>query len=118
MPTIAGRRRSQPPPPHVVYEAIIDPDRDPTRPWLLLRDGEQRPAVIDAVEPNLVVWSSLWPWRPDARIRFDLTGGRSGTTLHWTLIVDDPVPDDETTVRMRKRINELINANLRFTFGQ
>jgi hypothetical protein len=34
------------------------------------------------------------------------------------LIVDDPVPDVETTVRMRKRVNELINANLRFTFGQ
>lgn len=29
-----------------------------------------------------------------------------------------PVPDGETIVRMRKRINELINADLRFTFGQ
>ncbi|BCF86346.1 hypothetical protein RQCS_58910 (plasmid) [Rhodococcus qingshengii] len=46
------------------------------------------------------------------------TGPRGGTTLSWTLIVDEPVPDGETTVRMRKRVNELINANLRFTFDQ
>lgn len=48
----------------MVHEAIIDPGRDPTRPWLILRDGEQRPAVLDAVEPNLVVWSSLWRGGP------------------------------------------------------
>ncbi|MGV9746147.1 hypothetical protein ACWDTG_14670 [Rhodococcus zopfii] len=118
MPEIASRRRSQPPPPHVVYEAITEPDRDPTRPWLILRDDERRPVVLDAVEPNLVVWSSLWPWRPDARIRFELSGGGGGTSLHWSLFVDDPVPDDEVVLRMRKRINELINADLRFTFGQ
>ncbi|MFD3809581.1 hypothetical protein [Rhodococcus sp. NPDC058639] len=88
------------------------------RPWLTLHEDEQRPVVLEAVEPNLVVWSSLWPSRPDARIQFDLTGGPGGTTLHWTLSVDDPAPDDDTIVRMRKRINELINANLRFTFGQ
>ena len=102
----------------MVYEAITEPDRDPMRPWLTLNDDEQRPVVLDAVEPNLVVWSSLWPARPDARIQFDLTGGPGGTMLNWTLSVDDPVPDDNTIVRMRKRINELINANLRFTFGQ
>ncbi len=102
----------------MVYEAITEPDRDPMRPWLTLHEDEQRPVVLEAVEPNLVVWSSLWPSRPDARIQFDLTGGPGGTTLHWTLSVDDPAPDDDTIVRMRKRINELINANLRFTFGQ
>lgn len=102
----------------MVFEAITQPDRDPIRQWLVMHEDEQRPDVIDAVEPNLVVWSSLWPWRPDARIRFDITGGPWGTMLHWTLSVDDPVPDDDTIVRMRKRINELINANLRFTFGQ
>ncbi|GAF46906.1 hypothetical protein [Rhodococcus wratislaviensis] len=55
----------------------------------------------------------------DARIRFDIVGPPHGsTTLAWKLIVDDPVPDEEMTVRMRKRVNELINANLRFTSGQ
>ena len=116
---IASRRRTQPPPPRIVFEALTDPDRDPVRRWLILHNDEQRPTIAEAVEPNLVVWTSIWPWRPDARIRFDIVGPPHGsTTLSWTLIVDDPVPDVETTVRMRKRVNELINANLRFTFGQ
>jgi hypothetical protein len=119
VPEIASRRRTQPPPPHIVYEALTDPDRDPVRRWLILHNDEQRPTIAEAVEPNLVVWTSIWRWRPDARIRFDIVGPPHGsTTLSWTLIVDDPVPDRETTVRMRKRVNELINANLRFTFGQ
>lgn len=119
MPEISSRRRTQPPPPHVVYEALINPDRDPTRPWLTLHEDEQKPTVLEAIPPHLVIWTSLWPWRPDARIRFDITGPSSGSaTLRWSLLVDDPVPDAETSIRMRKRINELINANLRFTFGQ
>ena len=75
--------------------------------------------VVEAVEPDLVVWTSIWPWRRDARIRFELSGSRrSGTTLCWMLTVDDPVPDNEVIIRMRKRVNVLINAHLRSTFGQ
>lgn len=119
MPDIARRRRTQPPPPHIVYQALIDPDRDPRRPWLILHEDEQRPEVAETIEPDLVVWTSIWPWRRDARIRFELSGSRrSSTTVCWILTVDDPVPDDETILRMRKRVNELINANLRSTFGQ
>lgn len=61
-----------------------------------------------------MVWSSIWPCQPEARIRFDVEHGM----LEWTLYVDEPPPDADTVIRMRKRINELINANLRFTFGQ
>ena len=119
MPEIARRRRTQPPPPHIVYQALIDPDRDPTRPWLCLHEDEQRPEVVEAVELERVVWTSIWPWRADARIRFELSGSRrSSTTVCWRLTVDDPVPDEAAIVRMRKRVNELVNANLRFTFGQ
>lgn len=119
MPEIARRRRTQSPPPHIVYQALIDPDRDPTRSWLVLRDDEQRPVVVDAADPTRVEWTSIWVWRPDARIRFDLSGPAHGsTTLRWTLTVDDPIHNGNKTIRMRKRVNELINANLRFTFGQ
>ncbi|MFC9790494.1 hypothetical protein [Rhodococcus sp. NPDC127528] len=119
MPEIASRRRTQPAPPHIVYRAIVEPDRDQTRPWLILHHDEQRPTGMGAVEPHLVVWSSLWPLRPDARVRFEIVGPPHGsTTLRWTVTVDDPIPEDETIVRMRTRVNELINANLRFTFGQ
>jgi len=102
----------------VVFEALTEPDRDPTRPWLLLLYDERLPDVIDARRPDLVVWSSLWDRRPDARIRFELSQDGCGTDLHWVLLVDEPVPDASLLGHMRRRINELINADLRYTFGQ
>ena len=41
-----------------------------------------------------------------------------GTDLRWTLLVDEPAPDEAVIGRMRYRINVLINANLRYSFGQ
>jgi hypothetical protein len=114
-----SRQRSQPAPPHVVFEALTDPGRSPARPWLSLLDDEQPPQLIDAGKPDLVVWSSLWKKRPDARIRFDLASdGAAGTRLRWTLLVEEPLPDPSLLGHLRKRLNELINANLRYTFGQ
>jgi hypothetical protein len=114
-----SRQRSQPAPPHVVFDVLRDPGRDPARPWLLLLDDEQAPRLIDAAEPDFVVWSSLWQKRPDARVRFDLASdGASGTQLRWTLLVEEPLPDPPLLGHLRKRLNELINANLRYTFGQ
>lgn len=84
------RRRGQPAPPRVVFEALTTPDQHPARPWLLLLADERRPDVVEAVEPGLVVWSSLWDRRPDA----------------------------SHLGHLRRRINELVNANLRYTFGQ
>jgi hypothetical protein len=113
------RQRSQPAPTRVVFEALTDPDRDPARPWLHLLDDEQPPQVVESQSPHLVVWSSLWAKRPDARIRFDLTlDETSGSKVRWTLLVAEPVPDQSMLGHMRKRLNELINANLRYTFGQ
>jgi hypothetical protein len=113
------RRRAQPAPPHVVFEALVAPDSDPARPWLNLLADEQRPAVVEAEKPHLVVWSSLWPRRPDARVRFELTGdGGAGTLLAWTLLVDEPMPDESLVGHLRKRLNELINKDYRYTLGQ
>jgi hypothetical protein len=115
---VAGtRRRNQPPPPTVVFEALTQPHRDPTRPWLKLQKHEVEPRIIETVEHSLVVWSSIWTKRPDALIRFELEGAGS-TDLRWTLFVDEPMPDDVLVGHFRKRLNVLINANLRFTFGQ
>ena len=116
---IGQRRRNQPAPPHVIFEALSDPDRDPDRPWLRLLDDEQRPRVIRSEFPSRLTWSSLWTKRPDAIVEFDLapeTG--SGTDLQWTLLVDAPVPADALVGHLRKRLNQLINAELRYTFGQ
>lgn len=114
-----SRSRTQPAPPRVVAESLMEPDRDPARPWLVLLDDEQRPAVVEARPPELVVWSSLWPRRPDALVRFDVTtDGGAGTALRWTLLLDEPLPDASRLGHYRKRLNELINANLRYTYGQ
>lgn len=117
---IGARRRNQPAPPHAVFAALTDPDRDPTRPWLPLLADEQRPVVLEVEEPVLVVWSSLWPHRPDARIRFELPGDASGsgTDLRWVLLVAEPLPDASLTGHLRKRLNQLVNAELRYSFGQ
>jgi hypothetical protein len=103
-----------------MYEALTRPDRDPARPWLSLLDDECRPTVVETQEPGLVVWTSLWKRRPDARIRFELPRERDGygTDLRWTLLVEEPAPDPLLLGHMRKRINELINANLRYSLGQ
>jgi hypothetical protein len=113
-----SRRRTQPAPPHVMAEALAEPDRDPARPWLDLLHDEQRPRVIEAA-PGLVVWSSPWPARPEALVRFEVdTDGGGGTALRWTLLLDEPLPATGTLQHYRKRLNVLINANLRYSLGQ
>jgi hypothetical protein len=113
------RKRGQPAPPHVVALSLSEPDRDPARPWLLLLDDEQRPRIVEARPPELVVWSSLWPSRPDALVRFDLAAdGHGGTDLRWTLLVDEPMPDASKLGHLRTRLNQLINAELRYSYGQ
>jgi hypothetical protein len=120
MMEVGRRSRNQPAPPWAVYEALTEPNRDPHRQWLLLMDDEVLPTILESKEPIVVVWSSLWTKRPDARLRFDLPGAiaGNGTDLYWTLTVEEPVPDASLLGHMRKRINELINAQLRYSFGQ
>lgn len=113
-----SRVRNQPAPPSVMFEALTEPNRDPDRQWLLLTESEQQPDVLEQVKPDLVVWSSLWNEHPEAQIRFDLPPGRSGTNLRWTLFLDEPLPGPEEIRKMRRRINKLINDNLRQTFDQ
>lgn len=116
---VRRRRRNQPAPPHIVFEALTDPDRDPGRRWLRLVADEQRPVVVRSEHPHLVVWSSLWPVRPDAQVRFDLPpDGGAGTDLCWTLTVEDQDPDPAQLGHWCKRLNVLINAELRYSFGQ
>jgi hypothetical protein len=116
---IGRRRRNQPAPPHVMYEALTTPDRDPSRRWLTLLAGEQPPQVVRSHAPSMLVWSSIWSERPDAIIEFDLPASADGgTDVTWVLRVEEPAPDEASIRRMRKRLNQLINANLRHTFGQ
>lgn len=113
MREIGSRAKNQPPPPRIVFESLTEPDR----PWLALLHDEHPPEVLEAHEPGLVVWGSLWDRRPDARVRFDLDADADGTRLRWTLLVDEPVPDAALTGHLCKRLNQLINAELRYSYG-
>lgn len=112
---VGARAKSQPAPPWVLLEALSRPHRDPSRPWLELLEDEVEPDVVEAAQPRLVIWSSLWTRRPDARVRFDLGPHGLGCTLRWTLLVDEPEPEAALLRHLRTRLNQLVNANLRYS---
>lgn len=116
---IGRRRRKQPAPPHIVFDELADPMRPGLRQWLHLLDDEVAPTIIEASRPDLLVWSSLWVKRPDAVVRFELSSdGGSGTVLHWSLWVDEPVPADALTGHLRYRVNRIVSGDLQRSFGQ
>jgi hypothetical protein len=111
---VVARERRQAPPPHVVWESLVDPHRPAGRQWLSVADDELEPRVIEADAPSSVVWSSLWPDRPRDRIRFTVQpDGGAGSRLRWSLETDDEVPDADRVKRIRHRIDSLINGELR-----
>ncbi|MEW9530900.1 SRPBCC domain-containing protein [Microbispora sp. NPDC049125] len=115
---LGSRERNQPPPPHIVWESLADPRRPGGRQWLDLRPGEVEPRVLRAVEPELVVWSSLWPDRPGDEIRFDIRPAPNGCALRWTLLTPGEAPGQDVIGHLRHRLNFLINGRLRYSFGQ
>jgi len=113
---VGRRRRNQPAPPAAVFDALAGPARG----WLVLLDDEVEPRVLGADAPHSLSWSSLWTKRPEAIVRFELPHDESGqgTDLGWTLLVGEPAPEATWIGHARKRLNQLINADLRYTFGQ
>ena len=117
MEILGTRAKGQPAPARFVHEALTDPNRDSARQWLSLLDDEIAPQIVDSEEPCLVTCSSIWTKRPDARVRFDIESGDQGCDLRWTLLdVNDPGP--ALVGHMCKRLNQIINAELRYSFGQ
>lgn len=115
-----GRRTDKlPAPPWVVWQSLTEPRRPQGREWLVLLDDEVEPQVVESVRPALVVWSSIWPRTPDQRIRFDLgSDGESGTRLTWTLTARTPLDDPGAVGHRRYRLNHLVWADLRYSYGQ
>lgn len=115
-----GRRARQlPAPPNVVWGDLVAPRHDGVRPWLRLLDDEVAPRVIDSeIIPARVVWSSLWVARPDDRIVLEISPAGDGSSLQFTLLAAGEPPDASRTGHIRRRINHLLFADLRFTYGQ
>ncbi len=102
----------------MVWEALVDPHRPGSRAWLALLDDEVEPQVLEAESPSRVIWSSLWPGRPHDQVHLELSEAEGGTSLRFTLLTPDEAPDESTTGHLRKRLNHLLFADLRFSFGQ
>ncbi|WP_377322901.1 hypothetical protein ACFJIY_25680 [Pimelobacter simplex] len=115
-----GRRTKElPAPPHVVWADLVERRAEGTRAWLELRDDERRPEVLSSVEGRQVVWSSLWPERPDDRIELTITpDGTGGSRLEFVWLAADPDPAPATVGHLRRRLNELLYADLRYSYGQ
>ncbi|WP_091447549.1 hypothetical protein [Actinokineospora iranica] len=115
---LGSRERRQPAPTHVVWESLTEPRRPSARPWLDLLPDETEPNVLDSAHPHLVVWSSLWPDRPDDRIRFDLRPVGQDCGLRWTLTTTGEPPSTSRLGHLRYRLNLLVNDRLRRSYGQ
>ncbi|MTD52932.1 hypothetical protein GKO32_02925 [Amycolatopsis sp. RM579] len=116
---IGSRARTLPAPPFAVWDSLVEPRRPGARPWLHLLADEVDPGVLAAEKPSQVVWSSLWPSRPNDQVRFALTASRDGgTLLRFTLLAADEAPDQSKTGHLRRRLNQLLFADLRFSYGQ
>lgn len=115
---IASRKRRLPAPPSVVWDSLVEPQRLGTRPWLNLLSDETEPMILGAQKPNRVVWSSLWPSRPNDEVHFELAAFDSETSLRFSLLTPDQTPDQSTAGHLRSRLNHLFFADLRYSYGQ
>jgi len=115
---IGSRARKLPAPQSVVWDSLVQPERKGTRPWLSLAADEVAPRILGAEEPHRVVWSSIWPSRPNDEVHFELAAIGSETSLKLTLLTPDEPPDQSTTGHLRHRLNHLLFADLRYSYGQ
>lgn len=116
---LGSRTRKLPAPPSVVWESLTEPDRPGTRAWLELLPDEVAPTVLTAEKPHRVVWSSLWPSRPDDQVHLDLADSADGgTALTFTLVSSGEMPDASKLGHLRSRVNRLLFGELRASYGQ
>jgi hypothetical protein len=115
---LAQRRKTQSPPPWVIWESLADPFHSKDRPWFDLRDGEQSPTILSATKPDAVTWSSIWSGHPELTVEFQIEPCGPGSAVTWTLFGPEGWLDDEDIRGRRYRLNQLINGELRETFDQ
>jgi hypothetical protein len=115
---IGSRTRKLPAPASIVWQSLVDPHEPGTRPWLNLLPDEVEPKVLEAEKPSRVVWSSLWPSRPNDQVHFEIIPYERGCGLRFSLLTPDDPPDESKTGHLRRRLNQLLFADLRLSYGQ
>ncbi len=115
---IGSRAQKLPAPPSVVWGSLIQPQRQQSRAWLVLASDELAPRILEAEEFHRVVWSSLWPSRPNDEVHFALEANGFEALLGFTLLTPDGPPDQSTVGHLRYRLNHLLFADLRYSYGQ
>lgn len=118
MEILGDRSQPLPAPPHVVFYSLAEPERPSARPWLNLVADETAPTVLMAEAPHHVQWSSLWLSRPNDVVDLTITPKDGGSILRFILSTPDEVPDASKLGHLRKRLNRLLFADLRCSFGQ
>lgn len=96
----------------MVWESLTQPRRPGARRWLNLPEGEVDPQILESHAPHPVVWSSLWPSRPNGQVHFEVSRV-DGETLRFTQLTPDDLPDESKTGHLRRRLSELLFADLR-----
>lgn len=115
---LVHRRKTQAPPPWVIWEALPDPFRPDDRSWFDVGPGERHPVVLSETKPHTLVWSSIWTDRPQSTIEILIEPAGSGSSVTWTLVGPEGELD-EAEIRLRRyRLDQVINGQLRDTFDQ
>lgn len=115
----AESQKQLPAPAPVVFASLAHPGGAADREWLTLRPDEQTPEVLCGVADRFLLWSTLWPELPEVQVQLDLTPDprdRLCTQVRWTLLLAAPLPRD-TIDRLSRRLDQLINHELRHTYG-
>lgn len=112
------RARPLPAPPRIVFQSLAEPKGPGTSPWVVLLEDERPPIVLQAEESHHVRWSSLWPSRPNDVLDFEISPKDGGSILRFILSTPDESPDASRLGHMRKRLNHLLFADRRFSYGQ
>lgn len=101
----------------MVWDDLVEPKSTGTRAWLDLLPDEVAPLVLESVRPSRVVWSSLWPDRPKDRVVIEIASSGGESAVTFTLLAAGDPPDDSKTGHIRRRVNHLLWADLRFSYG-
>lgn len=132
---LADRTRRLPPPLTVVWADLVAPRSTGVRSWLHLLPDEIAPQVISMREPGLgeaglgeaalgdagageIVWTSLWPARPDLVVLIEVAARGAETALRFRLESPVAVDDPSAVGHHRRRLNEVFFRDLRATYGQ